>query len=283
MRAAPQRLRRRMAEWRQRARVVLQSFTTAERNFNGFVAWEGPSRFDGTPIVVVITGIRTPASNPKTGDMVQAYILPADEIPREAIRTGGDRSVCGDCKQRPSKGGKCYVTVQFGPGHIWRYYRAHRYPKLTPDGAAALLQGATMRFGAWGDPAAVPLEVWTPMLEALDGHTGYTHAWRDLGEEWHWLTASVDSPTEHFRAQRRGWRTFRVRPPGAPLLEGELECLADAHGVTCLACQGCNGSAGAGRPSFAIVEHGFRVAARVNAGKTNEERHQERLAKLAAK
>lgn len=280
MRAAPQRLLRRMDRWRRRARASFRALTSADYNCNGLVAWEGPSQFDGTPIVVIIIGVNVASSNPKTGDMIQAYIIPADEIPREAIQTGGDRSVCGDCKQRPSKGGKCYVTVAFGPGYIWRYYREHRYPKFTPDAAAELIRGATMRFGAWGDPAAVPLEVWTPMLEALNGYTGYTHAWQDLGPEWQWLTASVDSETEHFRAQRRGWRPFRVRPPGAPLLEGELECLADSHGVTCLACQGCNGNAGAGRPSFAIVEHGFRIAARANAGKTNAERHQERLAKM---
>ena len=74
-----------MDTWRRLARASFRALTAADYNCNGFVAWEGPSRFDGTPIVVIITGFLVPVANPKTGDMVQAYILPADEIPREAV------------------------------------------------------------------------------------------------------------------------------------------------------------------------------------------------------
>lgn len=56
----------------------------------GIVLYEGPSAIDGQPIVVVAT-LKT--SNPKTGDMVQTWILRADLSPTVAINEGADRSV----------------------------------------------------------------------------------------------------------------------------------------------------------------------------------------------
>jgi hypothetical protein len=67
----------------------------------GLELWRGPSRLDGAPIVAIATGLAEPSSNPKTGPMVQTWILRADSSPQEAQRTGADASVCGDCPLRP--------------------------------------------------------------------------------------------------------------------------------------------------------------------------------------
>ena len=48
--------------------------------------------------------------NPKTGPMVQLWILRADVHPMEAISTGTDSSICGGCKHRGANGRErsCY-------------------------------------------------------------------------------------------------------------------------------------------------------------------------------
>ena len=70
----------------------------------GFVFFDGASLIDGAPIV----GIAVLSSvNRKTGNMVQTYILRADQAPLDAIRAGDDESICGDCVHRPALGGSC--------------------------------------------------------------------------------------------------------------------------------------------------------------------------------
>ena len=64
---------------------------------NGFVIYEGPSLIDGAPIVVIATGLVRKSRNPKTGWMIQTWIMRADIAPNIALRKRLDRSVCGDC------------------------------------------------------------------------------------------------------------------------------------------------------------------------------------------
>jgi hypothetical protein len=69
---------------------------------SGFVIWEGPSPVDGAPLVAIVTGVSDSASsdNIKTGVMLQTWIMRRDISPQEAVDTGGDRSICGDCSHR---------------------------------------------------------------------------------------------------------------------------------------------------------------------------------------
>ena len=46
------------------------------------ILWEGASRLDSVPIVVIATGIDSPSKNRKTGEMVQCWILLRDVSPR---------------------------------------------------------------------------------------------------------------------------------------------------------------------------------------------------------
>jgi hypothetical protein len=250
-RATPERFAERMAAWR-----ASQGFTY--RTPNAAVVWEGPSRLDGSLVVVIAAGLRPLTSpNVKTGDMVQLYILPLDVDPRVATKTGEDAAVCGTCPHRPSgELGDCYVNVAWAPRNLWLMYHRGGMPRVAPSELA----GAAVRFGAWGDPAAVPLDVWSPIVAGAFTHTGYTQEWPRLDEaEWGWLMASVASTRMRDRAQRRGWRTFRVEygsDPGEPV--NERECLAAAHGVTCIACGGCGGTNHPRPTSFRIRAHGFR-------------------------
>ena len=67
----------------------------------GVVLYRGPSLLDGKPIVCIATGLRSPSGNPKTGPMVQTWIMREDVAPHTAQKSGEDSSVCGDCALRP--------------------------------------------------------------------------------------------------------------------------------------------------------------------------------------
>ena len=82
----------------------------------GYILYEGPSMIDGAPVVVIVNKIDG-SDNAKTGAMVQTFIIRSDIAPTEALRTGDDVSICGDCEHRPilaRETGKppCYVNVR---------------------------------------------------------------------------------------------------------------------------------------------------------------------------
>ena len=237
------------------------------KNQNGLILWEGPSAIDGEPIVVIATGLKTKSTNGKIGpDTVQIWYLPRDVAPHVAAKTGADASVCGDCKHRPSTGGACYVVTFQAPLAIWKAYHRGSYP--TWNGSTAPFDDRVVRFGAWGDPAAVPAGLLASIRDAARRHMAYTHQWREdsarhlLG----WCMASVDSAAEYLRARSAGWRTFRVRGPDETLQASERMCPASDESpvsevMDCGKCSRCDGLArGAKRPSFAIIVHGGKAS-----------------------
>jgi hypothetical protein len=233
---------------------------------DGAIAWRGPSLLGGGEVALVLTGLVNPSKNDKTGPEIQGYVLGTAEGPIESVRTGRDRVICGDCPQRPSAGGACYVNVAWAPNNVYRRLRRGGYPPLDPE----WIRGRVVRWGAYGDPVAVPLEVYERLLPLLRDWQGFTHQWRSLQPdvEMRWanfLMASVEDEGEAVVAQLRGWRTFRIRPDEeAELLPFERICPASEEAgyiLDCLRCGQCNGRAkGAGRPNRVIVSHGMRGA-----------------------
>lgn len=227
------------------------------------IVWEGPSRIHGRGrgrrVAVVVTGIQRPSENRKTGAMLQAWILPVDRRARRAHRGIGSATVCGDC---PLAARACYVG-SWTIGAVRRAYWAGAYSHGT---ATDLPPGVPIRIGAWGDPAAVPIGVWQALVSGRRW-TGYTHQWRRLrGAGWRrLLMASVESTDGAARAQRAGWRTFRVAPRGAMApAPGEIVCPATtataARCATCLLCDGQRRGGGAVR-SIVVEAHGSGAGA----------------------
>lgn len=222
---------------------------------NGYLFYRGPSVLDGFPILGILTGTRRPTRNRKIGPMLQTWILRADYNPLRAATSGADRAVCGTC---PLRGGTCYVVLKNAPLTVWKARR--RYPVL-PDDASGILPPLPLRMGAYGDPAAIPKLVWTRLLAAVPGWTGYTHQWRRLEAQWlkRYCMASVDTEAERAEAERRGWRTFRVRERAGAVLPGELVCPASkeaGHRTTCARCRLCDGrKAENRRRSIVIIRH----------------------------
>ena len=172
-----------------------------------YVLYDGPSLIDGTPIVVLATGIDMPSANRKTGPMVQTYIMARDIHPVEAVNTGADLAICGNCVHRGSRTRKrsCYVTVHQGPTSVWRAYQRNPKPAVPLNEIANLGRLRHIRLGAYGDPTAAPTEIWSHLLRHAQSHTGYTHLWRTCAPQFKaWCMASVDSASERREAKQPG-------------------------------------------------------------------------------
>ena len=242
---------------------------------NGVVLYDGPSVLDGAPIVVIATGLVNASENPKTGAMVQVWILRSDVHPAVAKRTGEDSSICGDCVHRPytdASGwhdGTCYVSMN-GPASVYRQYQAGKYGRVVPSEAREILAGRQVRLGAYGDPGAVPFDVLARCMElAHPKSTGYTHAWRRIDPRWAGLVmASCDSIDDYRAARSSGYRAFLVVPQGTGTVPGLIPCVETVTGRQCMDCGACNGTSRGERPnavSVFIRAHGTQGARFVGA------------------
>lgn len=229
---------------------------------NGFIFYKGPSRIDRKPIVAIATGLVRPSHNPKTGPMIQTWILREDVAPLQAASAGDDVSVCGGCQHRPANNGSCYVSLFQGPRAVYAAYKSGGYPTPNTWEVAEGLRGKLLRMGSYGDPVAVPLDLWQTLAGLSRGHTGYTHQWRSerlAGGYKKLLQASVDSEEEYQIATRRGWSTFRVRKATDEVLAGEVQCPASEEAgklTTCAECRMCDGASG---KLVTIVVHGAKA------------------------
>jgi hypothetical protein len=208
---------------------------------NGTILYQGPSLLDGKPIVCI--GLKS-SDNVKTGAMAQTFILRADIGPIEAVKTGGDESICGDCPHRGNGDGtarSCYVTYHFGPNGIFKKFQRGGYT----DSPVGFFKGLNLRLGSYGDPGAVPFEVWQNALEGTIGHTGYTHAWRKADPRLAGVCmASCDSESDRVEAMAKGYRTFRVRSASDSIMPGEFVCPASEEAGKRLTCENCKACAG---------------------------------------
>ena len=117
-----------------------------------------------------------------------------------------------------------------------------------------------LRLGGYGDPAMVPEEVVTTLVNLYDGWLGYTHQWKRRWASWskRYGMASVDSIEEAQLAMKKGWRTFRVDYEGE-IAKGEIVCPNTTVGVQCVDCLLCDGARpGDKRKSIVILAHGAK-------------------------
>lgn len=237
---------------------------------NGIILYEGASRIDGKPIVAILTGLSQPSNNPKTGPMAQTYILKADTHPLEAIKDGSDSSICGDCSLRlqPSGIRRCYVNPMV-LGQIWKCYQKDGYLyfcEFIPQHKLLLeyrLQRYGLRIGSYGDPTAVPIEIWHSLIEIAKPSgsvTGYTAQWRQPQNQGyrHFLMASCNSTEDAKLAWQMGWRTYRIDMTGE-LQQGEITCpgsIEAGKSIECSQCKICSGADGKQRSNVVIQPHG---------------------------
>ena len=233
--------------------------------------WEGPSALTGEPIVVLATGVPKASSRPsrakasnnvKTGDMIQIAILTRDVNPTEAIKQGRDVDICGNCTHRSKASGgvgDCYTHKNLRRGFSQTStWKAHKATGSAPFRLEAFA-GKRVRFGSYGDPAAVPFEIWQAIASVAEAVTGYTHQWRTADPRFAELCmASADSVEDRREARLKGYRAFRVRLATEARQTGEVVCPASAEAgfkTTCSTCLSCGGTSTGRRQDIVIVKH----------------------------
>lgn len=248
-------------------------------NTNGAIFYENDS------IVGIITGLMSGSSNTKTGAMLQTWILVKDVNPIEAVNTGADKLVCGDCKHRGTiqpvndtkdkksysvknelktinKGRKCYVKLFQAPYSVWKAYKNNKYPKININKLSHMLTFKQVRVGSYGDPAMIPSEVWDKLISRSLGNTGYTHQWKRCDTKNSTFNmASVDTLEEKRQANKLGYRTFRTRLASEPIEPDEVVCLSDKVAregktlVPCSLCKMCSGNNSQVKKNITIIIH----------------------------
>jgi hypothetical protein len=220
--------------------------------------WQGRSLIDGKPVAAIATGLRTQSANRVTGPAVQVWVIRSRIHPLDAVRSGQDRSVCGDC---PHRGSTCYVQVWREVAQVYRNYHRGKYPPFEPR-MLGLFRKRPVRCGAYGDPAAVPVEVWRRLRTVAGVWLAYTHQW---DQPWcdpdlrQLCMASVDSPQQRARALALGWKTFRVRTHDEPVLPGEFVCPKSPEAgrrLLCIQCGACTGGVWTGQATPVTTLHG---------------------------
>ena len=240
----------------------------------GVVLYHGPSQIgDGGDVVAILTlwssNTKTTGADKGKRERVsqpQVMILDCDEEPHILVKEGKDQNVCGDCVFASGEG--CYVRVDQAPLSVYRAWKRGRYPAVDPDTLQKILTIASfIRLGSYGDPAAIPVEIWEALETAAPVKArivGYSHAWRYTDQRLaRWAMAAIEHSTDVGGARSKGWRTFRLRAGDDPLVGSEKLCPAAKEAgelIGCDACNQCDGNrGGARRPSRAIVAHGARA------------------------
>jgi len=233
--------------------------------FAGVILYKGPSMLNTETVVAIANRIAASSGNEKTGAMVQTFIIRADMSPLAAIDQAKDYAICGNCPQRRSLGGACYVNVAQSVQSVYRAYERGRYampgldydPAILPD----LFAGLDFRLGTYGDPTAIPLFVWQACVLKARSHTGYTHQWRDprFAGFKALCMASCDNAQDYLDAKAKGWRTFRSRLAGEAKQAKEVICPASKEAgvkTNCAACHACGGLSSKAKADIVIVAHG---------------------------
>ena len=243
----------RNARKRELSAIRREKFALAdvERLPTSVIIWRGPSLIDGTEIVVVVTNLAIPSENRKTGDMAQVYIFPVNTRPVEAIATGADVSVCGDCPLKPSVAKarraageldveECYVNKGW-MDRTW--FSIPKLPYVEPEIVSRFMAaiGLGCRDGTWGDPGGVPISVWQALHKFGGKGTSYTHQWHKASPALaQFAMASVQTVQEKNAANAIGYRTYRVTT--GPLESDEIICPESTVGISCADCGLCAGN-----------------------------------------
>lgn len=241
-----------------------------------FVLWEGRSLLNGAFIRASIKL----GGNAKTRSLPEIWVTPV--IPGISGHVAGgtlwdaikasQEAVCGLCPY--AKGRGCYVDPRGILSHTKALHGVSSNghpPRPSPKlSRAEKLELAELlgpvRFGAWGDVAAVPFEE----LAMFQVGTGYTHQWTSeyspSGEpcdpRWReFLMASTGGIEEGDRAISEGWRTFSIVELQVGLLRRDDYILCPASDeagkrTTCDRCRLCDGRGGKSRKSVFIPAHG---------------------------
>lgn len=230
-----------------------------------------PSAIKPGSDVAIIGKVRP---NKKTGNVVQLAFLDASIAPKrdlEHARKIDSYVSSHGCDSGCTAFRGCYVSAfAFHIGsidRIWHDWKSGSIPTLSPRDQKIILFGRTVRFGEYGDPASVRVDVIERIAGLCSGHLGYTHRWRSCDPGFaRYCMASVESTTDYVHAMARGYRPFLVVPAGTARADIRKDitagtptpCVHDIDGTQCDACPTpCNGTTWTSRKAgIYVIAHG---------------------------
>lgn len=228
----------------------------------GFILYQGKSHIGEGNVVCIAT---LKCRNGKTGNMVQVWIVPDGTLsPLEAVQNNANAAACGTCPLQgvningKTEGRVCYVNLGQAPAAVWKAYQAGKYPVYSRRTHEHFLKGRSIRIGAYGDPAALPVRLVKYLANVGSGWTGYSHQLFWLEERRasalaSVLMASCHTPAMHKEARRRGWRSFVAIAEGQAAPDNAVECPNYTRGVTCQKCQLCQGTSKQAKDVYVIA------------------------------
>lgn len=227
---------------------------------------------DGQNIFVVRKGFTTNQKISNGKPLVQTYTFSVKQWQLASARKGFemkeffalDESNCLDCPYSGNSGtGKCYTHkfMQYtGFLAMLRSIKADQVTPLTSQKRAAIIKmctGSYVRFGTYGEPSLLSVDLVKQMAEASSTWTGYTHQYakpwaKDYGQ---YFMASVHNQAEAVDARDKAYRSFIASQDGGELA---VSCPASKEAgfkSNCAACGLCSGILGKGKKDVKILEH----------------------------
>lgn len=216
------------------------------------------SYISGDNLFVVTLGRTT---NAKIADpkqlIVQTYTYSLGQLKagQDKVSQGDffaqDQSNCLDCPLSGNSGtGKCYTHkyMQFsgflsqlrsvGVSNIGGLDEAKR------SAIVDMCRGRYVRFGTYGEPSLMPVDLVSAMVDVSRSHTGYTHQWDKVWAQDYapFFMASVHNQGEELEAKAMGWRSFITVDKGQE--SDAVQCPASKEAgfkATCASCNLCSG------------------------------------------
>jgi hypothetical protein len=215
--------------------------------------WRGPSSLEAGRRVVVV--LHRTSANTKTGPIHQISYYDPD-LTDSAHHGAG----CVLCPMSQA----CYANSGYIAWHNKdTFHRLDDIPTIPARSWGRFLERNNgVRFGRYGDPATVPLDVTERIISLVSYHVGYTHFWRERPDLMPYLMASVETLEQLNQARGLGWRcyyTARVvgkrltdndnvtalrRHLGASGVSGVVVCPHYISGQICATCKLCDGGQG---------------------------------------
>jgi hypothetical protein len=118
--------------------------------------------------------------------------------------------------------------------------------------------GKFIRFGTYGEPSLMPIELIRDMAAVAKSHTGYTHQWNKpwAKEYGNYFMASVHDQLEAVIAQQQNYRSFIAK--GINQQAAGIQCPASKESnyvSNCSKCSLCSGFLGKGKKDVIINLH----------------------------
>jgi hypothetical protein len=202
----------------------------------------------------------TPKLAESSARILQTYTFSIEQVLNKSLIN--DKEVCFNCpfsyNQNNGKSGGCYThkgLLSFGlksklnrlnklylsgkiqKGYIGIFDKIYKYSLKYPIKFA--------RFGTYGEPTLLPIELMQGLSTLVKKYSGYTHQYFNVNKEYNrFLMASTHNIFEVNIAKNLGYRSFLVgtEKPNNFVLCPSSSTIAKDNKISCANCGLCSGS-----------------------------------------